>query len=283
LLVHISLHKGLLSASDLFKCDKIPRMAAFSYSNFQIANLLAEFDDPNVREAVELTALPEILRDANYFIDVGANVGQYTFHAAKHLRKAKLIAIEANPYLIPTLKQTVENLRLHDSHENEFEIHPAAVSDEPGTLNLYVSGIPTLSSVFPNSAHQALKVRSVRLDDFFLPSMHTVIKIDIEGAEYRAVSSAIRFLQSNNTAFFVELHGWGDKVLGKYPIHVCWLFLKSGYGIRKVGTHYLFRRMPRLPRIASFLEHGPHLGLKYMLFRFAPNLHSRLLKLRTRT
>ena len=74
----------------------------FSYSQSEIAELISEFTDPQVREAVELAALPEILKNCSYFIDVGANVGQYTFHAAKHLRNSKLIAIEANPFLINT-------------------------------------------------------------------------------------------------------------------------------------------------------------------------------------
>jgi tRNA1(Val) A37 N6-methylase TrmN6 len=83
-------------------------MADFSYDEAQIAGLISEFTDPKTREAIELSSLPEILHGAAYFIDVGANVGLYTFHAAKHLRNAKLLAIEANPYLIPVLTRTVE-------------------------------------------------------------------------------------------------------------------------------------------------------------------------------
>ena len=196
----------------------------FSYSDADIAGLISEFTDPRVREAVELAALPDILKDTSYFIDVGANVGQYTFHAAKHLRNAKLVAIEANPFLIHVLTRTVDNLRLHDSPDNEYEIHAAAVSDMPGALKFYVSKYPTLSSVFQQDTAEQVEVPTLALDTLWRPSVRTVIKIDVEGVEYRVIRSGRKFLRSNQTCFFVELHSWGDRTIRKYPIHVCWLF-----------------------------------------------------------
>ena len=173
-------------------------MADFPYNDAQIAELVSEFTAPDTREAVELSSLPKILNGAGYFIDVGANVGLYTFHAAKYLRNARILAIEANPYLIPVLTKTVEDLRLHDSGGNHYEIKEAAVSDLPGTLDFYVSRLPTLSSVFSNTPAQTLKVPTVRLDDS--PGRLTYRDQDnIEGAEYRAIRSASRFLQSKET------------------------------------------------------------------------------------
>lgn len=75
------------------------------YSEAQIAKLILEFTDPKAREAIELSSLPGLLNGTQYFIDVGANVGQYTYHAAKHLQNAHILAIEANPYLIPILQK----------------------------------------------------------------------------------------------------------------------------------------------------------------------------------
>ncbi len=257
-------------------------MADFPYNDAQIAELVSEFTAPDTREAVELSSLPKILNGAGYFIDVGANVGLYTFHAAKYLRNARILAIEANPYLIPVLTKTVEDLRLHDSGGNHYEIKEAAVSDLPGTLDFYVSRLPTLSSVFSNTPAQTLKVPTVRLDDFYRAGLPTVIKIDIEGAEYRAIRSASRFLQSKETSFFVELHGWGDKTLGKYPIHVSWLFLRNGYAQRKIGTHYWFYRAPWRQRATSFLRQCPYLGLKYLVLCHGGGLYAAVVNWRNR-
>jgi FkbM family methyltransferase len=258
-------------------------MPEFSYSQAQIAELISELTDPKTREAVELSSLPDILKGAGYFIDVGANVGLYTFHAAKYLRNAKLLAIEANPYLIPVLTKTVEDLRLNDGGGNDFEIKAGAVSDIPGPLAFHVSRFPTLSSVFPNQATQTVDVPTLRLDDFYRPDVPTVVKIDIEGGEYRALRSASRFLQSTHTSFFAELHGWGDKTIGKYPIHAAWLFLMHGYAIRKVGTHYWFYRSSWFNRTRSFLGQAPYLGLKFIVVRYGGGLHTSIAKYRNRS
>ena len=257
-------------------------MADFSYNEAQIAGLISEFTDPKTREAIELSSLPEILHGAAYFIDVGANVGLYTFHAAKHLRNAKLLAIEANPYLIPVLTRTVENLR-HDSGGNEYEVKAGAVSDLPGPLEFHVSRFPTLSSIFPNQSTQMVQVPTLQLDDFYLQAVPTVIKIDIEGGEYRAIRSAARFLHSAHTSFFAELHGWGDKTIGKYPIHAAWLFLMNGYAIRKIGTHYWFYRAQWFPRTVSFLRHCPYLALKFLAVRYCGGLRTLIAAYRNRS
>src|SRR5579863_337724 len=141
-------------------------MPEFSYNQAQIAELISEFTDPRTREAVELSSLPDILKGAGYFLDVGANVGLYTFHAAKHLRNAKILAIEANPYLIPVLTKTIEDLRLHNGGGNDFEIKAGAASDIPGSLEFHVSRFPTLSSIFPNQTTQTVSVPTLRLDEF---------------------------------------------------------------------------------------------------------------------
>ena len=257
-------------------------MADFSYNDAQIAELISEFTDPGTREAIELSLLPEILKDARYFIDVGANVGLYTFRASKYLRNAQILAIEANPYLIPVLTKTVDDLRRNNGGGNHYEITAGAVSDIPGTMDFYVSRLPTLSSAFSNTPAQKLKVPTVRLDDFYREGVPTVIKIDIEGAEYRAIRSASRFLQSRETSFFVELHGWGDKTLGKYPIHLSWLFFRNGYAQRKIGTHYWFYRAPWYERATSFLRQCPYLGLKYLVSRHGGGLYAAVLNWRNR-
>ncbi len=256
---------------------------SFSYSETRIEELLSEFTSPHVREAVELSALPGILDQTDYFIDVGANVGLYTFHAAKHLRRAKILAIEANPYLIPALRKTVENLRGDDASENEYEIVEGAVSDIPGSLEFHVSKFPTLSSIFPHETATAVTVPTLCLDDFYRPSVRTVVKIDVEGAEHRVMRTASRFLTARGARFFVELHGWGDKTIGRYPIHLCWLFVVNGYALRKIGTHYLFQRAAWPKRWGSFLRQCPYLGVKYLVFRYTPGLLPLLRRMRSKT
>ena len=149
-------------------------------------------------------------------------------------------------------------------------------------MEFYVSKYPTLSSVFPKGSSERVSVPTVALDELYRPAIPTVIKIDIEGSEYRAIRSASRFLKSHHASFFIELHSWGDKALGKYPIHACWLLLRNGYALRKVGTHYFFYRANRMSRNVSFLAAFPSLALKYLLRRFGGPIGPWLQRLRLR-
>jgi len=254
---------------------------AFSYPEADIAELLADFTGQQVPEAAELEALPEVLKGASYFIDVGANVGTYIFHAAKCMSHAKLVAIEANPLLIPVLTKTIEQLRSHGS-ENEYALRAAAVSDIGGELDFHISRYPTLSSMFPNGKVETVKVPTVALDEFYRPGVSTVVKIDVEGAEYRVLRSAAQFLKSHDVTFFLELHSWGDRTIGKYPLQVCWLFLRYGYTQRKIGTHYLFYRSGFVKRTLAFLREFPSLSAKYFVCRYARGLRPMINRMRRR-
>ena len=241
---------------------------SFSYRDSQIAELLSEFADPRVREAVELSSLADILQGVSYFIDVGSNVGQYVFHAAKCLRNAKIVAIEANPLIIPVLTKTIDQLRSRDCVGNHYDLRAAAASDIRGSVEFHISRLPTLSSVTPNTKAETVRVPTVSLNELYIPSVRTFIKMDIEGAEYRALRSGSRFLESADTSFFVELHSWGDRSIGKYPLQVCWLFLKHRFASRKIGTHYLFYKASFLRSMLSFARELPSQVLRYLLCRY---------------
>lgn len=128
--------------------------------------------------------------------------------------------------------------------------------------------------MFPNNSTRVVTVAPVRLDDFYRSDVPTVVKIDIEGGEYRALRSATRFVQSHNTSFFIELHGWGDRTIRKYPLHIAWFFLTQGYAVRKIGTHYWFYRASRPKCLATFLGQCPYLGAKYLAFRYMKEIRS---------
>ena len=39
---------------------------------------------------------------------------------------------------------------------------------------------------------------------------------------------------------FVELHGWGDKARGKYPLQVLLLMDEMGFAARRIGKSYSY-------------------------------------------
>jgi FkbM family methyltransferase len=255
---------------------------SFAYRDSQVAELLSELTDPQVREAIELSSLANLLQGVEYFIDVGSNVGQYVFHAARHLRNAKIVAIEANPLIVPFLTKTIDDLRSQDRAGNQYEVRAAAASDIPGDIEFHISRLPTLSSVTPNTRAETVRAPTVSLDELYIPSLPTFIKMDIEGAEYSAIRSGSRFLESAHTSFFLELHSWGDRSIGKFPAHVCWLFLKHRFASRKVGTHYLFYKASWPRSILSFAREFPSQMLKYLSCRYVNPLGAAVERIRKR-
>jgi FkbM family methyltransferase len=192
---------------------------------------------------------------------------------AKHdLKLADLEAVEANPSLIGLLKET---LMATAGHGNTWRIVNRLVSDRDETLPFYVDPNTTMSSVMPRPGN-VIHVQSMRLDDLHDPEQKTFIKMDIEGAEYRALAGAPKLLASRNVTFLIEVHPWGDPVRRKYPLHVAGLMLARGYGMRKVvpryflGSHFVFAPAPLPRRLAAYLYHLPVLLATFMLYRWFP-------------
>ncbi len=227
------------------------------------------------REQPVLNALKEELVGCGLFIDVGANIGDYTYLANAHLNNAKVVCIEPNVDLNPILEETINTAVSENNNNNSFQIVNKVISDTTGTIEFFVASNPTLSSI-NNRNNQTDKriIESIPLDSLYQSGVKTFIKMDIEGAEYQAVRSGKKFLQSDNTRFLIELHAWGDKALRKYPLNVASLFFRNGYRIRKVdptyvfGSHYVFEKGSYLSRLISYLFYFPLFLAQYILYRF---------------
>lgn len=227
------------------------------------------------RERPVLDTLKEELIDCGLFIDVGANIGDYTYLANGYLSNATVICIEPNVDLNPVLEEAINTAKSENNHNNSFQIINKVVSEGVGEIDFFVASNPALSNINNRTGQEEKRtVESVPLDSFFKSGLNTVIKMDIEGAEYQALKSGRNFLQSDNTKFLIELHAWGDKKLRKYPLNVATLFFLSGYRIRKIdpyyvfGSHYIFEKGPFLPRLASYLYYFPLFLAQYILYRF---------------
>jgi FkbM family methyltransferase len=238
----------------------------------EISRLIEEFSGPNIREAREIAFLPHLLEGCEFFLDVGANIGQYAIAANQWLRNAHILAIEANPRFESTIVDLVSRSTTDHPRGNSFEVVIAAILDEARPVSFFVTPAATTSSVFAMRGSVKIAVTARRLDEFFRPARKTVVKMDIEGAEYRALLGAGKFLESDRCEFFLELHGWGDRSIKKYPIHVLNLFYARGYAARKVGTHYHFFRARRRARTLAYLREAPFLLAQWCVHRFAPGL-----------
>lgn len=245
-----------------------------------LAELVTHFGAHAAREVSELVALPALLDGCNYVVDVGANNGLYLYHAAKAVQGASLVAVEANPALAPKLNALVDELR-RSRPQNTYSVVTAAVYDRPGVVDFFIDPSNDLSALFAGDGRRKVSVPAKPLDDFFRRGQTAFIKIDVEGAEFRAIASAQRFIEAG-AVFFVELHGWGDREIRKYPIDVCWFLCRKGYGVGRVGKHFVFRRTSPVSRYLSFVRAMPWVLPKSVVHRFAPSLVPTLRRARNR-
>ena len=151
------------------------------------------------------------VKDGDNVIDLGANIGYFTLILAKLVGPTgKVFAFEPDPRNLALLKKNVE----YNNYKNVI-IVPKAVSNVNDKCTLY-TGQKTFGQ---NKIYKPKKTKTqkfipidsetVRLDDFFktnnLLNKISFIKMDIEGAEFLALSGMKEILKLNkNIKIFTE-------------------------------------------------------------------------------
>jgi FkbM family methyltransferase len=142
------------------------------------------------------------------FIDVGANKGQvYTFRLYRNFFRT--YAIEPHPQLAEELREKVAKMGMEKPHQNTWgivEVHEWAASDSNRDAELTVGiGLGSSTLELRNHATKSVKVETRRLDDWWGEGQISLLKIDVEGSEFRALKGASRILALTKN-LIVELH-----------------------------------------------------------------------------
>jgi FkbM family methyltransferase len=134
-------------------------------------------------------------------IDVGANVGVYTFSAAKRVgQEGKVIAIEPFSKCVECLHET--------SSINDMDwvsVYEAAASDRDGTVRLSIQGASELNEVITNEnsdtliSSESTQVSCMKLDSLIeqeqLKTVH-IMKLDAEGHELNVLRGCEEILSN---------------------------------------------------------------------------------------
>ena len=134
------------------------------------------------------------LQPDDVFWDVGANVGIYTCFASAVLPPGHVVSIEPNPNNVARI---TENLRLNGL---TADVHQRALMEEPGELPLEITdhvdaGAYGRITEDPSSGITVQGTSGDRLVDAGVPAP-TVIKIDVQGAEFEALRGMDAVLSS---------------------------------------------------------------------------------------
>lgn len=240
-------------------------------------------------EREQLGHFQQIVLRAKRFIDVGANRGLYANLANRVMTGGSIALIEANPEMASRLREAIETWPTENG--NRIEVFSLAASDKAGILPFFTDPTDTFGSCVRESwevrLSSSIDVQTQTLDTLFPPQPGTVIKIDVEGFEFRVLQGAQRLLASDDIRLVMELHGWGDPERRKYPLQVLWLMITWGFKTTRVGVShtYDFTRAGPIRRTRSLLRWGPVFLTKHVVDRTGTRsiayhvLSSRLLRM----
>ena len=198
--------------------------------------------------------LSACLKPGDRFIDIGANVGMITLHAAVLVGPSgRIDCVEPNPGCCAAIRSHAEMNGI-----TTIRIHPVALVDEEGEASLNVfhghEGVGTLAPV-PDSDWEAvtdtIRVRTVRGDDVlgFDPMPPKLIKIDVEGYELRVLQSLVRGITEWRPAVVMELHPGhleraGASVADVHRLMKGWGYSPYGLTTRSTAGRHRLRLIP---------------------------------------
>ena len=125
-------------------------------------------------------------KDKKIIVDIGANIGLFTFYAYMKFPKSKIISVEANPNNFKILQKNINQNKLHDC----VKVFNNVCSSFTGKQPFYLSTNPGWSSSYNKRGAEngeMIYLEPLSLSKLFqLNNINRVdvLKIDIEGAEY---------------------------------------------------------------------------------------------------
>lgn len=208
-----------------------------------IEELNRAYFTPDCHEKEVLDHLPELLADVKVFVDIGASLGQYTFHANKHMKEGTIYAFEADPIRFEELEKNCRKWEALSTNRL-IPVH-AAVSDKNGTIDFFITnsnlsgGLFTRDNPGKSVDWEKICVKSIQLDSFFDDQAPGLVKIDVEGAELSVLKGAENMLQKARPAVLVEVHSFSGQV---NPAEVFRFMGANGYYSKNFFGRLLFTK-----------------------------------------
>ncbi len=159
------------------------------------------------KEPARETLLDLIPEDA-CFLDVGANVGQVTLHASRLVGpKGRVIAFEPAPFNLARLNA---NLKLNPV--KNVTVEQLGLGDRPGSflISNVDEGNQGMNRIVqqPSDAGRTSRIHVTTLDTYVNEHMLEkvdMIKIDVEGFEFKMLNGAKATLERWHPVLFIEL------------------------------------------------------------------------------
>jgi FkbM family methyltransferase len=160
------------------------------------------------RHRDEMTLLSTMVERGSLVIDVGANVGKYSYLLSKMVGQGgRVISVEPLRENALIIQKAADELRL------PIHVHTCALSSEPGQATIHIpirEGQPVTGLAHLGEArdeHQERQVEVRTLDELVKDYSATIslIKVDVEGHEYDVIQGAAKTLRDHKPNLLVEI------------------------------------------------------------------------------
>jgi FkbM family methyltransferase len=164
-------------------------------------------------EEEQLAVFLKYLKATDVVYDIGASIGFNAVLTALVCTEGQVLAFEPEPLIRQRLE---ENIALNALRN--LQVLPYALSNENKQLQLFTGGTDTVSPSLHGDNHKKMQLDSITVEarqidkliaEDKLP-LATVLKIDIEGAEYDALLGAEKLLSGDlglaPRLLFIEVH-----------------------------------------------------------------------------
>lgn len=192
-------------------------------------------------ERAEKDAILNHLPQNAVFLDIGANIGLFSFYVHWRRPDVTIHAFEPHPVNYSCLEASCR-----ENQATQMHPHPVAVGERAGQLELFFDesdsgGHSIYRDSLKNNLHQtrSTKIPVETLDAYgplqALPRID-VIKIDIQGGEAAAIRGAVKTLQRHRPALLLECDY--ESLLGAQADTSLIAALRStglGYRVRPIG------------------------------------------------
>lgn len=181
-------------------------------------------------EPISILLLGELVKTADVFYDIGANIGYYALCAAVLRPDLGIAAFEPNTRMFGIMSDNVR--------ANQFDIRceQIAVSDKTGIQPFYISNSDMSSSLKPEfrplqgQTPKSIPIETMTLDDYVAkhaPNGRLLIKVDVEGHERNLLFGAAATIKDRKPDIILE-------VTEPFDAETVSLLRDSGYCFYKV-------------------------------------------------
>jgi FkbM family methyltransferase len=175
-------------------------------------------------------------------VDVGANIGYNTVHAARLAGpRGRVVAVEPTPDNLDVLRRNVEAAELRN-----VVVEPVAAGRVLSVRELFVRGARSaVNSLFAESCYASvtdvLQVAVLPLDEL-VEGKADVVKVDVEGAELDVLEGMPRLLRRLPKALIVEWHPVLQTMAGYKTDELPRWFLSRGWRLH-AASHTAVRAL----------------------------------------